>query len=86
MGASIALLLGGCLLIYLASPNQRWLARPLAGVPGRTAGALLLALALYRLLLGMQGVAAVFTWSLGVMLTLALLPFLGALVHVWRGR
>ncbi|WP_153116876.1 hypothetical protein [Rhodocyclus tenuis] len=86
MGAGLALLLGGCLLIYLASPNQRWRARPLAGMPGRTAGALLLALALYQLQHGMQGVAAVFTWSLGVMLALTLLPFLSALFHVYRGR
>lgn len=86
MGVSLALLLVGCLLIYLASPHQRWLARPLPAGPGRAAGALLLALALYRLLQGMQGVAAVFTWTLAAMLMLTVLPYLGALFHRVRER
>lgn len=52
----------GAILLYLASPNQRWTGRPLAPRPLAGAGALALLVSL-ALLLGIAGPAtAIFIW------------------------
>lgn len=75
----LLLALAGSLALYLASPNQRWLARPLTGRPARVAACILLALGLLNLLQVLQTVPAVFVFVTWAMLLFVLWPYLGAL-------
>lgn len=75
----LLLALAGSLAIYLASPNQRWLARPLMGRPARVAGFILLALGLLSLRQSLQATPAVFVLVTWAMLLFVLWPYLGAL-------
>lgn len=77
----VALLLGAA-GFYLASPNQRWLAAPLAARPARIAGGLLLALGWLALAQAMQLLTASFVGITFLMLVFTLLPYLGA----WPGN
>jgi hypothetical protein len=70
----------GCTGIYLASPNQRWLASAWPARPARAAGALLLLLAWWAFAQDMQRLTASFLLITTAMWLLALLPYLGA----WR--
>jgi hypothetical protein len=85
--AGLGLVLCACVGLYLASPHQRLLAQPLTSRPARVAGAVLL-LVVGSVLIGqeMQFVAAVFTVLTWVMLLLVLLPYLGVLLSLKRGR
>lgn len=78
--------LAGCLAVYLASPKQRWLARPLTPRPARVAGTALLAAGLFALTRGMQTLPAVFVLVTWAMLLFVLLPYLGALVPPGKDR
>lgn len=71
----------GCTAIYLASPNQRWLVRPLSGRPARLGGILLLALGWFALRQTLQAVTASFVFLTFLMLVFSLQPYLGALLH-----
>lgn len=84
--AGLGLVLCACVGLYLASPYQRLLAQPLASRPARVAGAVLLVVGSVLIGQGMQFVAAVFTVLTWVMLLLVLLPYLGALRPLKRGR
>lgn len=88
MSADFALgLLSGfaaCLGFYLALPHQRWLARPLRPRPARTAGGILLVVALALFCQALQPVVAVFVLAVWVMLLLMLFPYLGALLPAGR--
>lgn len=75
----LALLPLGCASLYLASPNQRWLARLWPAAAARAAGLLSLAAGLAVLWQIMQGVAAAFTFATGLMLLFVVFPYLGAL-------
>jgi hypothetical protein len=70
----------GCLCIYLAAPNQRWLPSAWPARPARLAGALLVLLAWWALAQDMQRLTASFLLITTAMWMLALLPYLGA----WR--
>jgi hypothetical protein len=89
MGASILLasgvLLAACSCIYLASPHQRWLARPWPAAPARALGAVLLAVGLGVLLHCLQPVAATFTFITLLMLLFIALPYLGCFSGPRRG-
>lgn len=82
----LLLALAGCASLYLASPRQRWLARPWAARPARAAGAALLAAGLAALLQALQTVTAAFTFVTWAMLLFVLLPYLGALLSIARRR
>lgn len=69
-----------CLALYLASPNQRWLARAWSARPARVLAAMLWLTSLTLAVQAMQAVAAVFTLGVWSMLLLTLFPYLGA----WR--
>lgn len=77
--------LGGCGLLYLASPNQRLLARPLAAGRAVAAAVLTLILGQAGLLVAMRPLGAVFTFVIAAMLALVLLPYLGAWASLRRG-
>ncbi|WBS05163.1 hypothetical protein OU994_13220 [Pseudoduganella sp. SL102] len=74
------LLAAGTLAIYLASPHQSWLARPLPARPARVAGSLALLAALAAMLQAWRPLAAVFLFCTWTMLLFVAWPYLGA----WR--
>jgi len=69
----------GCGALYLASPNQRWRAKPLPAWPTRLSASLLLLASLCAFTRTLGGVSAVYTFGSWVMLLLVALPYLGAL-------
>ncbi|MFV5214012.1 hypothetical protein ACLIIZ_09820 [Azonexus caeni] len=73
----------GAWLLYLAVPQQQWLAAPRRPARGLAwSGAALALLALLLLLTMMGAMAAVATWLSLLMLVGTLAPFLGA----WRAH
>lgn len=70
----------GCMCLYLASPNQRWLPSTWPSRPGSAAGTLCLLMAWVAFAQDMQRLTASFVLVTTVMWMLALLPYLGA----WR--
>ena len=89
MPIALLILCLGCTAIYLASPNQRWLARPLPGRISRIArlgGFLLLALGWLALRQTLQAVTASFFFLTFLMLVFSLQPYIGALLHKRGGR
>ncbi|BAL96408.1 hypothetical protein [Rubrivivax gelatinosus] len=81
----LATTFAGCTCLYLASPHQRWRARPWPAVPARAAAALLWALSPLLMAQTLQPLAAAFCFATALMLALALLPYSGALLTVLRG-
>lgn len=71
--------LPGCAALYLASPNQRWLATAWPRLPARAAGFILLLVGYVALLQTLQAAAATFVFVHWVMLLFVLFPYLGAL-------
>lgn len=86
MTLGLMLALAGSLFIYLASPNQRWLAAPWAALPARGAGGLLLLGAWLALLRDFQVLVAVFFLGTWLMLLFVAWPYLGALMPGRGGR
>lgn len=82
----LTLALAGCVSVYLASPNQRWLDHSWRPHPALAAGVLLLAAGVAALWQAMQPVAAVFTAFAWVMLLFVLFPYLGAWLSLQRIR
>jgi len=76
----------GCSSIYLASPNQRWLATSWPARPARILGALLLVLGWLSLAQVMSRLTASFVFLTTLMLALSVLPYIGALLSIRRGR
>lgn len=74
--------LAGAWLMYLASPQQRWLAHVLRPARLGWLGALCLLMSLGLLLSWMGSMAAVATWLVLAMLAWTTAPFLGA----WRAQ
>lgn len=73
-------ILSGSTAIYLASPNQRWLAVPWPARPARTTGILLLVAGLIALLQTLRPAAGTFVFVHWLMLIFVLFPYLGALL------
>ncbi|WP_250458663.1 hypothetical protein [Microbulbifer litoralis] len=71
----------GALALYLASPNQRLLSRPLPRRPLAAAGGAMLAVSLYLLLQYSGAAAAVFILVTGAMLVWTVLPMA---IAYWR--
>lgn len=83
----LLLALVGCGCFYLASPHQHWRAQPLPAKPARAAASALWLVSLYAFSRAMDGVPAVFTFLLAIMLPLVVLPYVGAaLVTARRER
>lgn len=74
-GLGIALSLAGSLGLYLASPNQRWLAAPLRPIITRVASSLLLAASFGVLTFTLRPLVAGYVFAVSVMLALTLLPY-----------
>ncbi|MBV2160524.1 hypothetical protein [Achromobacter denitrificans] len=80
----LAALLLGCAAFYLASPNQRWRAAPIASRPARAVGGLLLVLGWLALAQDMLPLTASFVFATFLMLVFSVLPYVGALLNVRR--
>lgn len=78
--------LAGSTCLYLASPNQRWRSLPLPALPARSLALALIVLAWLSLARSMQAVTATFVLVTVLMLALSVLPYVGALRGVGRGR
>lgn len=83
---ALLLALAGSLAIYLASPNQRWLAVAWPSGPARVGGALLLLAAWPLLRQHLQATVAGFMLATWLMLLFVLLPYLGALRTAAPGK
>lgn len=83
---ALVAILVGCAVIYLASPNQRWLVAPWPARRARMLGAALLGVGWFGLAWHMQALTAAFVFVTTVMLVLSVLPYIGALFGVRRGR
>ncbi|MEN3112057.1 hypothetical protein ACFONG_19115 [Uliginosibacterium paludis] len=75
----LLLTLAGSLAVYLASPHQRLIARPLGAVAARASGGLLCAAGLLCLLGALQAVAAVLVFATWLMLLFVIWPYAGVL-------
>ncbi|MBS1186486.1 MAG: hypothetical protein H6R04_504 [Burkholderiaceae bacterium] len=82
----LAALPAGCSCLYLASPNQRWLANALPYRGIRRFGVVLLVASLLALIKRMQPAAAIFVFIISVMLLFILFSYVGALISAKRGR
>lgn len=71
--------LAGCLLLYLSSPRQRWLDRPLSRGPASLIAVALLAFAVARMADAMRFEAALLSVCAMAMPSLIVLACLGAL-------
>lgn len=81
---TILLIMTGCTLFYFASKNQQGLKQPLLRKPALAAGYLLLLSSIILLWINMQGAAAVFTFTILVMASFTVLPYLGAFIGFKR--
>ena len=70
-------LVAGGLLIYLASPNQLWRAKPLPPWPGRLFGWGCLVLSLVLLAQAMLTLTATFVFVIGLTVVWVALPYIG---------
>jgi hypothetical protein len=74
----------GCGCLYLASPNQRWSARPLPRTPFRVASGLLLVAGLAAWIAALRPLPGVFTMLHVAMVCLFVLPYVASLRGVRR--
>ena len=76
---ALALTIAGCVCLYLASPNQKWLARALPGRPVLVAGGLLLAAGLAAWIAALRPLAGFFVALHVAMVCLFIFPYAAAL-------
>lgn len=76
--AALALTILACACLYLASPNQRWRARPLPG-PFLLAGLVLLAAGVWLWILSLQPLAGFFVALHVAMVCLFAFPYVSVL-------
>lgn len=79
IGIAIATAIAACLVLYLASANQRLLAAPWPAWPARAASATLAVASWIAFAQDLQRLPATFALVTVVMLALCVLPYLGAL-------
>lgn len=80
----LALVSLGCVCIYLASPNQRWLSAPWRARPARWVGSVLLLGGGVALAREMQLLTTIFVFVTVLMLLFSVLPYLGAFLSIRR--
>ena len=76
---ALALTIAGCVCLYFASPNQKWLARALPGRPALVAGFLLLAAGLAAWIAALRPLAGFFVALHIAMVCLFVFPYSAAL-------
>lgn len=76
----------GCLCIYAAATNQQWFATPWPRLPARATAMVLLVLGWLGLVHSLQRITAAFVFVTALMLVFAMLPYIGAFLHVRRTR
>lgn len=81
---ALALVVLGCASLYLASPNQKWLAQALPGRPALVAGLLLLAAGLVAWIAALRFWVGFFVALHVVMVCLFVFPYAAALRNLGR--
>jgi hypothetical protein len=76
---ALSLTVAGCACLYLVSPNQTWLGRPVARSPFLALGLVLLAAGIWSWTLWLRPLAGLFAALHVAMACLFALPYLGAL-------
>ena len=76
---ALALTMAGCACLYLASPNQKWLAQALPGRPALVAGSLLLAAGLAAWIAALRPLPGFFVTLHVAMVCLFVFPYSAAL-------
>jgi len=74
----------GCACLYLASPNQKWLAQALPGMPALVAGCLLLAAGFAAWIATLRPLAGFFVALHVAMVCLFVFPYSAALRSIGR--
>lgn len=83
---ALALTISGCVFLYLANPNQQWLARSFTTKPALVAGSLLLAAGLASWSVALRPLAGFFVTLDVAMVCLVAFPCIAAARAVLRGR
>jgi hypothetical protein len=83
---ALALTIAGCVCLYLASPNQKWLASAPPGKALLVTGSLLLAAGLAAWIAALRPLAGVFVTLHVAMVCLFAFPYLAALRAARRGN
>ena len=83
---ALTLTIAGCVCLYLASPNQKWLAQALPGRSVLAAGSLLLAIGLAAWIAALQPLAGFFVALHVAMVCLFIFPYIAALRAARRGN
>lgn len=81
---ALALTIAGCVCLYLASPNQKWLAQAFPGRPALAAGSLLLAAGLAAWIAALRPLAGFFVALHVAMVCLFVFPYSAALGRLGR--
>jgi hypothetical protein len=81
---ALTLTIAGCVCLYLASPNQKWLAQALPGRPILVAGGLLLLAGLATFIAAWRPLCGVFMTLHVTMVCLLVFPYVAALRGIGR--
>jgi nicotinamide riboside transporter PnuC len=76
----------GCICLYLAAENQRWLVVPWPRPLAWPAAVCCLVLGWLGIVQEAQVITATFIFVTELMLVFSILPYIGALLHVRRSR
>ena len=82
--AALALTIFGSACIYLASPNQKWLAYALPGRPALVVAGLLLVAGLAAWIAALRPLTGFFVTLHVAMVCLFVVPYSAALRNLWR--
>jgi hypothetical protein len=83
---ALVLTIFGCVCLYLASPNQKWLAQALPRMPFLATGSLLLAAGLAAWIAALRPLAGFFVTLHVTMVCLLAFPYTAGLRGIWRAR